>query len=126
MQNPSLTCAPETRTVYVHSERGGAQVAARARTTQRTDRPTERLALSAPPLALPTPGRARRLARRTFGWLRHVEVGHRLRDELIAFGVFTVAVLTALPLMGLGGDSVLALLSAGLAYLLGRAALVVP
>jgi S-DNA-T family DNA segregation ATPase FtsK/SpoIIIE len=59
-------------------------------------------------------------------WLRGIELSPRLREELIAFAVFTLAVVTALPLVGLSGDSALSLLGEALYGLLGLAAGVVP
>lgn len=55
-----------------------------------------------------------------------IEVAPRLRDEILAFVVFTIAVLTALPIVGLAGGSVLSLAGEGFALLLGRASIVVP
>ena len=65
-------------------------------------------------------------SRRITGWLSQIEIAPRLRDELVAFAVFSLAVITALPIVGLAGDSVLALLGDGLALLLGKAAVAVP
>jgi S-DNA-T family DNA segregation ATPase FtsK/SpoIIIE len=58
--------------------------------------------------------------------LPHVAIPPRLRDELIAFLLFTAAVISALPLIGLAGASALALLGDAYAALLGDAAIVAP
>ncbi|MCO5177446.1 MAG: DNA translocase FtsK [Thermomicrobiales bacterium] len=55
-----------------------------------------------------------------------IEVAPRLRDEILAFVVFTLAVLTALPIVGLAGGSVLSLAGDGFALLLGLASIIVP
>ncbi len=57
---------------------------------------------------------------------RRIEIAPRLRDEILAFCVFTLAVLAALPIVGLAGNSVLSLAGDAMRLLLGRAALAVP
>ncbi|HUG14416.1 MAG TPA: DNA translocase FtsK 4TM domain-containing protein [Thermomicrobiales bacterium] len=80
--------------------------------------------------ATPAPGarrpRRRGFLRRGVRWLKQITLPERLRDELIAFAVFTLAVITALPLIGLAGDSVLAWTGKLFASMLGRAAILVP
>jgi DNA segregation ATPase FtsK/SpoIIIE, S-DNA-T family len=60
------------------------------------------------------------------GSLRQIDIPPRLRDEMIAFVIFTVAVISALPLVGLAGSSLLSLLGEGFRLALGKAALTVP
>ena len=57
---------------------------------------------------------------------RRIEVAPRLRDEILAFCVFTVAVLAALPIVGMAGSSGLSLAGDGFRFLMGRAAIAVP
>ena len=55
-----------------------------------------------------------------------ISVAPRLRDELLAFGVFTVAVVAALPIVGLAGHSALSLAGDFFGLVLGKAAIAVP
>jgi S-DNA-T family DNA segregation ATPase FtsK/SpoIIIE len=70
--------------------------------------------------------RARRVISGAGRWLGSIEIAPRLADELLAFAIFTLAVVIALPLVGLAGDSLLALLGDLNAQALGRMAIAVP
>jgi DNA segregation ATPase FtsK/SpoIIIE, S-DNA-T family len=62
-------------------------------------------------------------ARRSF---RGIPLPERLRAEIIATLVFTLAVITALPQVGLAEGTLLELLTSGIAALIGRAVILVP
>ncbi len=64
-------------------------------------------------------GGARRGAQR-------IDVAPRLRDEILAFVIFTVAVLAALPIVGMAGNSALSLAGDAFRLMMGRAAIAVP
>ncbi len=55
-----------------------------------------------------------------------IKLPPRLREEITAVLVFTVAVITALPQVGLADDTLLSVLTDGIAALIGRAVLLVP
>ena len=100
-------------------------MAARAKSNGGREPKTQRV----PVAPLPTPrrlARGRRLAGWLVAWLGRVDLDPRLRDELVSFGVFTLAVIAALPLVGLAGESALGWFGDGSIYLLGRAAFAVP
>jgi DNA segregation ATPase FtsK/SpoIIIE, S-DNA-T family len=61
--------------------------------------------------------------RRSF---RGIPLPERLRAEIIATLVFTLAVITALPQVGLAEGTLLELLTSGIAALIGRAVILVP
>lgn len=104
-------------------------MAARAKIGEDQGRTTDRVRVArrpVPPVSLePLPSRPG-LIRRAFGWLGQFDIAPRLRSELIAFAVFSLAIITALPIVGLAGSSALSVLGDGLALLLGQAAIVVP
>ena len=105
-------------------------MAARAKIGGNEGRTTERVGVQRRSTASePSSGQEqhrRGASRRITGWLSQIEIAPRLRDELVAFAVFSLAIITALPIVGLAGDSVLELLGDGLALLLGKAAVAVP
>ena len=100
-------------------------MAARAKTSRNATNTTQRVKapLYVPP---PPPSRASRLGGWLLAWMRGIDISPRLRDELVAFATFMLALITALPLVGLAGDSALSLVGDGLHGLLGLAALSVP
>lgn len=100
-------------------------MAARAKSKSIQDRATEKVPVRGQVRPEPV-SRRPGLARRSVRWLAQIEVPIRLRDELIAFAIFTMAVITALPMVGLAGDSVLAWAGILFANLLGLAAFFVP
>lgn len=55
-----------------------------------------------------------------------IKLPPRLREEITAVLVFTVAVITALPQVGLAEDTLLSAVTSGIAALIGRAVLLVP
>jgi DNA segregation ATPase FtsK/SpoIIIE, S-DNA-T family len=57
---------------------------------------------------------------------RGIPLPERLRAEIIATLVFTLAVITALPQIGLAEDTLLELLTSGIASMIGRAVILVP
>lgn len=100
-------------------------MAARAKTKTKSDRATERVSVGASRAATASAQDwSPPSERRTF--LKTIDIPTRLREELLAFAIFTVAVISTLPLVGLAGDSVLALLGDGVALMLGLAAAAFP
>jgi S-DNA-T family DNA segregation ATPase FtsK/SpoIIIE len=102
-------------------------VAARAKTKSKrgAERATERVAVGRQGSMISAPVKRRRRSR-VVAWLRQIEVPVRMREELLAFAIFTVAVIAMLPLVGLAGNSALALLGEAFRVLLGKAAVAVP
>lgn len=101
-------------------------MAVRAKSKTVSDRATERVPFRRSGETLPNPTKRPGVLKRCVRWLAQIELSSRLRDELIAFGVFTVAVITALPLVGLAGDSALAWAGTVFSNMLGKAAILVP
>jgi S-DNA-T family DNA segregation ATPase FtsK/SpoIIIE len=99
-------------------------VAARAKVKSKSDGATERVRVSSPRAVAAVP--VIESPKRRFISPRDIDVSPRLRDELIAFAIFTVAVIMTLPILGLAGDSVLNLLGEGIRSLTGLAAIAVP
>jgi DNA segregation ATPase FtsK/SpoIIIE, S-DNA-T family len=102
-------------------------VAARAKSKARnvSDRATERVTVSRG-RATATPVPRARQRRGLISWLRKIEVPARLREELTAFAIFTFAVIAALPLVGLAGNSALSWFGEAFAAMLGKAAIAIP
>ncbi|RIK47304.1 MAG: DNA translocase FtsK [Chloroflexi bacterium] len=102
-------------------------MAVRAKTSKQTERVTERVAVRPAALFEPTrPPRWKRAFKRFTGWVGRAEVSERLREEILAFAIFTLAVVATLPIIGLAGRSGLKYLSDGIAALLGLGAIAVP
>jgi DNA segregation ATPase FtsK/SpoIIIE, S-DNA-T family len=101
-------------------------VAARAKAKVTPDRATERVRVSSPASDLSKPARRPGVLRRGVRWFSQIELSPRLRNELSAFAIFTAAVITALPLVGLAGDSALAWAGKLFGNMLGKAAILVP
>lgn len=96
-------------------------MAGRAATGTRTGDTTQKVRRTKKADAVaPEPEKPRRHA------MPRIKLPPRLRQEITAVLVFTVAVLTALPQVGLAEDTLLSVLASGIAALVGRAVLVVP
>lgn len=98
---------------------------ARTKVKPTSERATERVGVSTRK-RLASDAQVLRAQRAPFGWLKSIDISPRLREELLAFTLFTIAVISALPLVGLAGESALALLGDGVAKLLGLAAVTFP
>jgi DNA segregation ATPase FtsK/SpoIIIE, S-DNA-T family len=101
-------------------------VAARAKTKSVQERATERVRVGQQDRPPARKSNGSGLFRRAFRWLAQIELPARLREELTAFAIFTLAVITALPLVGLAGESVLSWTGTVFTNMLGKAAILVP
>ncbi len=97
-------------------------MAGRAATSTRTGDTTQKVrrAKKADAAVAPEPSRPRRRL------LPRVQLPPRLREEITAVLVFATAVITALPQVGLAEDTLLSVVTTGLAALIGKAVLLVP
>jgi len=99
-------------------------VAARAK-TKTAQATTRRVRPVAEPVPA-RPSRIGRLARWFWRSLAGIDIPPRLREELLAFAIFTSAVIAALPLVGLATGSALDYVGDAIRALFGRAGMVVP
>ncbi|HYI16654.1 MAG TPA: DNA translocase FtsK 4TM domain-containing protein, partial [Thermomicrobiales bacterium] len=100
-------------------------MAARAKTKSAQQGTTRRVGVAAQPVPS-RPSRSRRALRRAGGWFASIDIPPRLREELIAFAIFTAAVIAALPLVGMAGGSALDYVGSAIHSLFGRAGMIVP
>lgn len=94
-----------------------------ARAKAKTRQTTRRVGVPTPPAR---PSRGRRAMKQVGGWFASVDLPPRLREELIAFAIFTVAVIVALPLVGMASGSALDYVGSATRAMFGLAAFVVP